>query len=910
MLRNWVKRVLVGGLLMVWGAVSAVAESIVVHVVDAETKAPLPGAAVQIEGTYTGEATDGAGKCEIRNQKPGSYVLLVQYVAYNPQRIEGVVVKPGVGADVRVELAPETVEVDAVRVVAQANRESESVLIAEQRDALVPSIAVGAQELSRKGLGNAQAAVERVAGVSKQEGVKNVFVRGLGDRYNVTLFNGFPIPSEDPEYKNISLDFFSSDLIQNVSVSKVFTGRQNGNVAGAIVDISSKELLKKYAVGVSASVGANASLTAGRFVRQDGVDYFGFAGTPHPQRVEDRVYVFQNRLEPRRVAAPMSHSYGASGGYKWDFQGGKHSLALFAVGAYSSDYSYTKSEVRNAVFTPSREARIVQDQEGEKFTRGVQQIALLNATAHLARRHQLSYNLLYVHSSNQYVSELRGSDATRYADADEYDYMGFLRRQQVNDNQLMVNQLSTQWEILQDLNFTAGASYNWVVGNEPDRRESNLSYFGDGVYKETLGDSQRRFFSRLEGNDLNVNAALLYVLPDREKSGKSRVEVGYVGRVFANTDFAGNNYAPYPQEQRLAGSPEGYPFDGFYLGDEFGKLRVSAIPVESYHVGKNVHGAYLDASYQFGAMFNLALGCRYDYVSMGVDYSTLVDGKGKSTFQDSFWLPSVNLRYDPSELHTIRIGASRSYIIPQDKEISPFEYVNIGFTSRGNPNLRPATSYNVDIRWDYTFNRSDYVAIVGYYKQILDPISRINITGSGNKLSYDNVSKTADVAGGEFEVRATPLRMATAKARHELIIGLNAAYVYTTQRILMANVDRRTSMEGAAPLVGNADVTYRAVLPEAEFSLALVGGYFFDRIYTIGMWGYSDIVEKGRPQLDFVFSTKLWRCFSISLKARNLINPPVKLTRQFAGSNEPFVMEKGYKGRSFSLGVSYSLDPR
>lgn len=159
-------------------------------------------------------------------------------------------------------------------------------------------------------------------------------------------------------------------------------------------------------------------------------------------------------------------------------------------------------------------------------------------------------------------------------------------------------------------------------------------------------------------------------------------------------------------------------------------------------------------------------------------------------------------------------------------------------------------------------------------------------------MSYDNVSKTADVAGGEFEVCATPLRMATAKARHELIIGLNAAYVYTTQRILMANVDRRTSMEGAAPLVGNADVTYRAVLPEAEFFLALVGGYFFDRIYTIGMWGYSDIVEKRRPQLDFVFSTKLWRCFSISLRARNLINPLVKLTRQFAGSEETCVGTK------------------
>jgi DNA polymerase III alpha subunit len=40
-----------------------------------------------------------------------------------------------------------------------------------------------------------------ISGISKQEGVKNVFVRGLGDRYNVTKLNGFILPSEDPSFK-------------------------------------------------------------------------------------------------------------------------------------------------------------------------------------------------------------------------------------------------------------------------------------------------------------------------------------------------------------------------------------------------------------------------------------------------------------------------------------------------------------------------------------------------------------------------------------------------------------------------------------------------------------------------------------------------------------------------------------
>ena len=48
-----------------------------------------------------------------------------------------------------------------------------------------------------------------------------------GDRYNATTFNGFALPSEDPEYKNISLDFFGTDIIQSVGVNKAFNaGRQ------------------------------------------------------------------------------------------------------------------------------------------------------------------------------------------------------------------------------------------------------------------------------------------------------------------------------------------------------------------------------------------------------------------------------------------------------------------------------------------------------------------------------------------------------------------------------------------------------------------------------------------------------------------------------------------------------------
>jgi hypothetical protein len=48
-----------------------------------------------------------------------------------------------------------------------------------------------AQELARKGVSDVATAVTKTSGITKQEGSGNIFVRGLGDRYNSTTMNGY-----------------------------------------------------------------------------------------------------------------------------------------------------------------------------------------------------------------------------------------------------------------------------------------------------------------------------------------------------------------------------------------------------------------------------------------------------------------------------------------------------------------------------------------------------------------------------------------------------------------------------------------------------------------------------------------------------------------------------------------------
>lgn len=179
---------------------------------DSDSKEPLIGATVQIIGSSMGAVTDIDGNFQLAGVEDGIYDIEIKYVGYKTVVKRQIKIEDNRIVTLDFELKADTQMLSDVTVVAKANRESESVTLLEQKKSIVAVQSVGAKELSRKGVGDAQGAVTKVSGISKQEGVKNVFVRGLGDRYNLTTLNRFPIPSEDPEYKNIALDFSQPTL--------------------------------------------------------------------------------------------------------------------------------------------------------------------------------------------------------------------------------------------------------------------------------------------------------------------------------------------------------------------------------------------------------------------------------------------------------------------------------------------------------------------------------------------------------------------------------------------------------------------------------------------------------------------------------------------------------------------------
>jgi len=869
-------------------------------VTDAKTNERLVGATVMLEATTNGSITDFDGNFLITNIVPGTYTIRCSFISYETKLLKDIKINSGQELEFNFNLGESTFEIGGVDVIAKVNRQSESMLLVEQKNSVLATQAIGAQEISRKGVSDAEGAVTKVSGISKQEGVKNVFVRGLGDRFNSTSLNGFPVPSEDPEYKNISLDFFASDMIQSVSVKKVFGSTTTGDVGGAEINILSKEITDESEFGLDASWGINNQTVNSDFLKLDGVNALGYSGKKQGP-IDLTNYDFQNSLDPTKQNFQLNQSYSASGGKKL-LVGNNNPLNFFVLGMYSSNYNFLSGVVRNTTTTGT----IFQNQNFDKYAQHTSHMLMGNIDYRF-KKHKISYNGIYIHATAQSVGDYFGTNSV-YEDA--VDYQGLLRRQQINDNSLIINQINSEWKLTNRWSLDAGTSLNLVYGNEPDRRTNYLSSQGNGKLRLTKGTGrQQRYFSELDETDLNVKFGASYKLSDIDDN-KSAINFGYNGR------FVKRNFQAVEYDQQIVNQTE-FNITDIRLDTFFNQTKLNANDfildrnLDEYSVDKLINSGYGEVVFQLNDKITGVGGVRLEKVNMNVDYNVNRGGtQGKTKIDDFYILPSINLKYDVTKKSLFRFGASRTYTLPQAKEISPFRYVDVSFKSQGNPDLKSSTNYNLDIKWDFYPGSDELFSITGFYKYILDPISRVEKASAGGFLTYDNIADHATVAGIEMEIRKNLLKATSENGKvNKLSIGINSSYILTGIKLQDANfTSDKSKLEGAAPFLLNGDVSYS--INNDNFSLinSFILNYFSDRLYTIGTQGYQDIIENGIPTLDFVSSAKINKHWGLSVKGKNLLNSKLQLSRNPNDINtKPIILSDYKKGLFISLGISYNL---
>lgn len=876
---------------------------------------PLVFASVLVEEAQTGVITDIDGRFTIEGLAPGHYTLLISFVGYETQTISNVAVEAGKSVNVNTSLQMSIADLDEVVIKTTTRRESEIALLMDRKKAVGIQQTIGSDELSKKGVSDVSTAVTKTVGVTKQEGSNTIYVRGLGDRYNSTSINGLPVPSNNPEKKNIELDIFTTDIVEYIAIDKVYGNHILGDFAGGNVNIVSKNQVGPgfITAKVGSSLNSNA-FTQPDFILQPGSDFWGFKKSAIPTTLES--FTFQNPINPQSYT-PIANSFSLSGGKSWDVgQTGK--LRFFLTGNYGNDYSFVSGFTKN-VNAQGYARKDFEDYKKYSYTTNTTLMA--NWSYQINPKHSLAYHFIFINSSNQSLEDYQGY-------LEDVAPNAFLRRSTFVKNTLMVHQLLGKNQLTDKLDLQWGVAYNQVQGAMPDRIQNTLDQRADGNYyfaTNSLGDNHRYFQDLIE-TDVTAQLQLSYRWGTSENQDyHSKLTLGYSGLI-KNRDFEATQFNFHIMQNQAVSmnqldsffNQENLEQDYFSISTFRGTSQVAnALDPQVYTGEQNIHAGFLTYEYHFNPRWLLLAGVRAEKLSQEVRWETQLDPIGDADeFVENQLLPNLQLRYAANDKNNFRLGMSKTYTLPQFKERALFIYEDVTEVKVGNPDLYPSQNYNLDLVWEFFPKSDELIAVSAFGKYIVDPINEVTIASASNDISFINTGNWGYVTGAELEIRKNIFSIEQTDSK--LSAGLNLSYMKTNQELNDEKIGSETrynvlfnkdedAFTGASDWLLNADITYLHPWNNqgGQLMATLAYSQFSDRIYALGTNGSGNRIEMGWGNLDLILKSKINTHLSLGFKVGNILNPKIERVQQNLDRDHTLLSFR--KGRMFNLNLNYQF---
>ena len=865
---------------------------------------PLAFANVLIKGTTKGTTSDFDGLYEIADLDAGTYTLVFSFVGYETQEIE-ITIIAGETTQLDVVMSASAASLDEVVITTTTKRETESALLLEQKNAVVQKQSIGAVELSRKGVSDAAGAVTKISGISKQEGGGNVYVRGLGDRYLNTTYNGLTLPANDIEKKNMDLNLFSSDVIQNVGVSKTYAANFYGDFAAGNVDIVSKEHTGKFFIDASLGSNFNSNAVGKNFIKSEGTGYFGFYNR---YRNNPYAVILSHGVDPQGIDSPVGIEGSISGGNSWEI-GEESRLSVFATASFGSNFEYRRGQFANVTAAANQ---IFQDAEEFEFSRNT--TAMANIVYRINSDHKIKFNSLFINDATDEVGRFgidgRGYNRNTIADNDDFGF--FTQNVQFEQDMIFVNQILGTSTLNEKLKLDYGLGYNNVLARQPDRKRIALERFENAldndpntnaIFFRNVEFDNQRYFQNIEDSEFNARVNLSY-----EQSENLKFNLGYNGRIkertFDNQRYGYDIINPFTEIEDVNN------FDAFFTRENQGVLYNTSVfrpldpanglgkenlpgRLENTYSGQlDVHALYTDAVYKIGDKWTLVPGLRVERFNQEISYDVInlsFNNPGSNKASETFFLPSLNIKYALNEDQNLRFSASRTVSNPEFKEVAPFVYENVTDRIGGNPDLLndPAfsTIINLDLKYEWFINKGEILSVGIFNKAINDPVNLVSANDATGTQRFFRTGDRADVFGIELEARKGLIK--NEDEENILSAGMNITYTSTTQDLktvsgtFNTNFNRSSDeLQGASPILINADVSYSPTFGEYKPVANLVFSYFSDRIDALGSGQLGNIIEKGVPTLDFVWKNTINKNFEINASVKNLLNPTIERVRE------------------------------
>ena len=866
---------------------------------DSSTGEPLTGATVYVKGTTSGAATDLDGRFEITGIKGNECTLVISFITYKTKELDLHLTSPM--ADLEIALEPDNMQLGEVTVVARKNLEG---VMALQKERLISNVAIeniGAKEMSIKGISNVQEGVKKMTGISIAS-AGQLIVRGLGDRYSLTTLNGLAIASPNPDNKLVPLDLFPSSTVQNITVSKVYDVASFADYSGAHIDISTKVNIPDDFFEISLNTGG-AFNTIGRTRYQMDINGSLFKTSAINRNVLDMPlqdfdeYVKTHNIFPTTFQVSKKTALPALGGnisMGKNFLLGGQTLSVLASVNLSNDYQNT-----NNAFYKTLEAtgNVQSDFNYDSYAQMLKMAALGYVGYTLRESDRIGYTFFYARNANDEYQCRTGVDAEghKLTGSNNVTHIYSLQNHQLNGLHYFADdRLVLDW----------GASYGMTNSDEPDRRQV-MYVHEDGkldLFKLNRQETMR-YFGSLSENEWNGNIGLKWKWNDNSFI-KAGINYKDKSRDYMGTRFYYNLNRLNPEISSI------YDTDGFLnqVNIANGNIVVERKkqPKDSYMAGTGILAGYVMADIYPTKKFLINLGVRYEASRQWVKYTS--DGgdwyaKRRDLNTDDFF-PTVNLKYSVNEMNVLRFSASRTVTRPSFIEMAPFTYQESYGSAqiRGNENLQNGYNYNFDLRYELFRPNGDMLSVTGYFKFLESPIERIQELNGGATLHSFRNADNGIATGVEVEFRKELIK--------NLKLGANASYMYTNVKLPQggAYTNKERSLQGASPILLNADITWIPKLGEnKDLNLALLYNMQGSRIHAVGVSQLGDIKQQAVHTLNFNASYRMNKHWSMKLQVNDILGNDMVFVQDVPATGAKVEVERYKHGPNFEIGVSYKL---
>jgi hypothetical protein len=900
---------------------------------DKNSKEPIVGARIDIEGTEFRTRSGLDGSFKINNIPQGNYQLKVTFISYD-DNIQNVSLNENLFLTVL--LLEESIELEGVNVIATRSNESEGGARADEKNSMTVINVLSAQTIELSPDISAANAIQRVSGISMERNAtgdgQHAVLRGMDKRYNYTLVNGIKIPSPDNNNRYVPLDIFPSDLIGRMEVTKALTPDMEGDAIGGAVNMEMRDAPNKLMVNASSAVGYNTF-----FFDYDYRDFDRSVVNPespsmingigHIAQIEE--FPMENGVQEAQTA-PISQLYTFAVGNRF---GSNKKLGVLIAGSYNlqargsqslfyhtrTDAEENKPELRSII-------------ETNRTT--LQQRSGLNAKVdyRFNADHKISLHSMYSHLSER-ESRIRIDTSlsfNRTVPGTGRIEKWYRTRQKISG--IFANMVQGKHTFNDKWSADWTASYSFANYDDPDMMEfivtGERTLQSDGTISASpmLYDNTnfRGHWRRWRGNSDRDYSVYSNVTYEPELFGQ-RVKFK-TGGMMRNKDREN-----YFDRYRLTPTPNNQQYTGDFRDAVYGAVATpQGTPQNAlnYTLNEQIMAGYAMTQFEIGPQVQILTGVRAEqtFMSWVSNAPTNVPGRiGNIDYIDV--LPSFHIKYAINEKMNLRSSYFESISRQGYFEVIPYSFFEDDqFREAGNPNLERAQARNMDIRYEWYMSALDKIMAGVFYKQIEDPIEYTVIRREdlGNDLFLSPVNLgTANNYGFEFDF-----------VKYFKRWGVRGNYTFTLSEIttpkirnfrddngMLTNeiVEETRPLQGQSMHLGNFSLLFKDQDWGTDLQLSAI--YTGRRIAFVSPFYGIDNYQRAQIHLDFSAEQKLVKGFSVFVKVNNILNTPYELEILEAPVNinsdaniieqrdlsESVVVRQDIFQRMFLIGVRYKL---